>query len=211
MLLVSLLGCATDERVAMIESHRAKAVPQLVAIKALAPIVAAAPPLPREAWPPTVPFVVGGDTQLVWEEDLADPCRSFGKLWTHAPLQVEFDQSELWLAGPACVYGDPPSNEHGERLEVGLAALERVKYVIVVRAPKAERPSISGSKSSFKAGRLAGDALMYELATKQIVGGFKFDVTHGDRLVVSDATRQAQLDADLVGEFDTRIATALAH
>ena len=155
-----------------------------------------------------------GNTMWSWSHQLVDPCTHRFTTYAKDNEGMEFiimadSRISTTSADTATMYAKcaVDGKDSGGFDEKQALYLERVTYVIVLRpeikqAPELDRGEVmkdtdaylKGEKgpgvSHFVPGRLAGDALVYELATAKLAGGFRFDVTSSE----SVSTRGAGID-----------------
>lgn len=196
LIALALVACKS-EREKLVDAHGARLKVQLDHLAALAPLAArapaivAAPETGAPAWPPPAlrgaRFEWGGDGAVVFEHQLAHAC---DEPWT------TFDKDHVsgrdfiimtsfstdWLNNVACsVAGKNPNLADFGDQYLGEPDVQRalaLKYVLAIRLRTIESPGFGATDRTFAPGRLAGDALAFELATGKLVGGFAIDVTN---------------------------------
>lgn len=84
-------------------------------------------------------------------------------------------------------------------------------YLLVVRQPEYVDPvQQTGSLFTFRAGRVAGDALLYDLRTGDFLGGVPYEATSSEAVKGSMEDSAPALRADLSRRAEQAIAAAVA-
>ena len=235
-----VLACKSDTE-KILEAHGSKLKPILEQVAALSPIADKAPKLTTETWPvPGVKWSSNiytdpnGNAIWLWSHQLVDPCKH--EITTYAPDNsgsdyIIFTQSHVSTAGdalrgPSCAI----SGKHDGWLnEKAVKYVEGVRYLLVLRPDvkvkpeldEAERKAsvddyIASGKSKdvehFVPGRIAGDALLYELGTNKLLGGFTFDVKNGDEITIKDrgSPGYAEMQTDLAKRLEAVLSAKLS-
>jgi len=162
---------------------------------------------------------------VVYPGFLKDPCDGEEIHWIEegrAPgsdtqiLGAPFDWSQNWLGDPVCLlrkgtgrFGSEPPNK--ERVEDALKYLSRVKYALVPRL-RFLRPTYDidpdGKVRTFHPGSIAGDLLLYELATAKYLGAVATAVTNAEKVRDRSSTYQA-LQSDLQTRLEAEVRQKL--
>jgi len=227
---LALAGCKSNEQ-KLIDAHRGQLVAQLDKLKALAPVVEKQPHLETAQWPVAgVKVGEGGTAQLIFANKLGHACGFM--MPTYAPdntggdyVSLTYvDRSANWFEKVVCgVEGN--EDLMGGLMQQDVDTLLAMKHVLVVRptvkqVPQVARDEAKASVDSylatgkgkdiehFEPGRLAGDALLYELATGKLVGNFPFDVRSNATVEVERANYN-NLVFDLNKQLDAAIQKQL--
>jgi hypothetical protein len=224
--LLLLAACKSPEQ-KLADAHGPKIAATLKSIAALSPLVEKQPALPAPRWP-IAGAKVGTNTGVVWSNQLTDPCTHW--YTTYAPdnggndfIHIKQDQSEYWLTKPACAVAGNKDKMGGFRQD-DVDTLLGMKYVLVLHPTQKKAPRIDAGEASasvdeylktgkgknvehFSSGRIAGDALLYELATAKLVGGFPFDASSSD--TVKTKTDFKELVFDLNEQLETQLDATL--
>jgi hypothetical protein len=164
------------------------------------------------------------NTAMVYVEQLARPCESDGLTWQHHDRGFFFlspVRSNAWLIDPACAL-ETGSGMHGAEIDLrvlddGLRTLARTKYVLVLRLRERTKPNlvmaelIEKKMESFKAGRVAGDALLFDVEARKYLAGFVIDASNSETVSVRDKDVHGQLESELLERTRTLIEEKLAH
>lgn len=237
-----LAACGGPSASELAEAHRSAATAQLSKIAALAPIVAAQPPLTSVEWklpaelrldfePFAQQYADDGsrlpnptyNTAIAYEQHLAKPSEAQSLEWQSGSKDIFLllvDRSDSWLIEPACLlatgrgrYGSEPVVDN---LKNGFSWLERTKYLLVLRLPTRKPPGLvlselqAGEMKTFEGGQVAGDALLFEIASGAYLGGFAIDVRSANELEVRNSGVHTQLQLALSGDVDRLLEAELA-
>ena len=232
-LLVACGGPSTGE---LAELHRVAGTTKLAQVVALAPSVAKLPPVTVEAWQlpaglkldfswdpwdPASSARSAYNAAIAHESQLAQPCASDWITWPKSVdlFFVSIANAENWLIEPACLLETGKGRRGREpvfdTLNSGLLQLESTKYVLVLRMRTLLRPGLVSAEleankmESFEPGRIAGDAVLYEIATGAHLGGFAFDISNKSEVEVRDTRVTAQLELELTGNLKSEIVARL--
>src|SRR6266545_1794455 len=225
LLVVATAGCGGGSPSSIADRRRAQAEPKIAALRALAADVDRRPPVTADGW--TLP--AGEKLDFIWHKNpahnasiayavhLADPCTEndlkYDNLDTsdnrfYGPL----DDSENWLRGPACLLQNGTwlhgvKDVEAAQVNAAFDRLAATKYALIVRIRTAARPTLveseikAGELETFHPGRVAGDALLYEVASGRLLGGFAFDVTSTEKVEVYDRDMHSQLESSLLTDL----------
>jgi hypothetical protein len=242
LLLLLLAGCGGRSATQLAEMHRAAASAKLSKIAALAPLVAQQPRLSGVDWKlpeglrlDFVPFAEqyaedgtrlpnpAYNAAIAYEQHLAKPSAAEYPKWgsnSHDLFFLTIDRSPSWLIETACLLetgrGRQGSDPVVDNLVNDLGWLERTKYVLVLRLPTRESPSLvlseleAGEMKSFEGGQVAGDAVLYDVELGTFLGGFALDVSSQSELEVRNSGVHGQLQLALAGNVESRIQEELA-
>jgi hypothetical protein len=147
---------------------------------------------------------------IAYPAELADPCAG-AVSWDANPMRPDRDRSMRpplgdanWLRVTSCLLAGKSQGEGSDLAAEAFAHLAKIQYLLVIRPTEARRPEVAGmtqaeldeytrsgklppDRETFSGGRFAGDALLYELATAKLLGGFAFAYESADKVeVVSD-------------------------
>jgi hypothetical protein len=240
-LFLLLAACGGESAASLAEAHRAAGTAKLAKIAALAPLVAAQPLLTADAWqlPPgeRLDFVAftGNLTKegkrepnptynaaIAYEDHLAKPATAENMSWQHGKdlFLLMCDSSDEWLIGTACLFetglGRYGSEPVVYNLESGLSALERMKYLLVLRLRTRQPPNLvmselqAGQMKSFEGGRVAGDAVLYDVEHGTMLGGFTVDAGSDAEVEVRNSRVHDQLQLKLAANANEQIKSKLA-
>jgi hypothetical protein len=224
--LLLLSACKSAEQ-KLLDANREKITAALGQLKALAPIVEKQPPLEEARWP-VAGAKVGENTGVVWANVLTGTCNDMRTTYAADNsgsdyIHLDVDRSEYWFEKPTC------GLEGNENLIMGLSekdveTLIGMKYALVLRATVKEQAQLDPAEVAasleayqktgkgtdiehFIPGRLAGDALLYELATGKLVGNFPFDARSSDKVKASSTYQE--LVYDLNAQLDRQLRAKL--
>lgn len=170
-----------------------------------------------------------GNAFWEWSNQLVDPCTNWTTTYAKDNSGNDFilvtdtllDTTGGLLEKPSCALTGNMQRAAGLD-EKQASYLENARYVLVLRLAIKQKPELDQAEvkadvdayiasgkgkdvSHFVPGRLAGDALLYELATAKLAGGFTFDVTSSDEVSIQGAG----LD-EIREDLDKHLATVLA-
>ena len=167
-----------------------------------------------------------------WPED-AEPELDFGKekgnaIVVHAESGRHADPLDSLTKGPAfklfhieddpyrlanSAYGmlEKPEDQakyRTDRYKPALELLARAKYVLFV-AGKVEQPSVAfAATKSFTPGRLEAAAVLYEIESKKLLGGFTIEARNSDK-VRATADSDSQAHEAVLHDFENNARQAL--
>lgn len=238
LLLIVVLGCKSDEE-KLIEAHRDKLQAVLEKVAALAPIAEKEARLTTETWPvagvkwPTNVYTdPHGNALWLWSHQLVDPCANRDATFAEDNTGYDyiiFTQTQVSTTGgalqaPKCALAGEKDTGLDER---AVKYVEGIKYLLVLRpavktSPMLDRAEVEASLEAYKktgkgtdvehftAGRLAGDALLYELGSNKLLGGFTFDAVSSDKLKVdSRSAGIEEMRHDLSKRLEAELAAKL--
>lgn len=80
-----------------------------------------------------------------------------------------------------------------------LQEIQRVRYVLVLRAHEVVEPKLTtGLITKFDGGKVAGDALLYDLDGAKYLGGFAFSANNSAEINASVEHKESSLRGDLI-------------
>jgi hypothetical protein len=222
LVVVGLLGCKSPEQ-KLLDANRDAIVAALGRFKALAPIVAKTPSPKDTRWP-IADAKVGTNTGILFAEALAGSCNDMRVTYAFDNkgsdyVSVDLDKSEYWYEKLTCAI------EGNQNLMLGFSQKEvdtlvGMKYALVLRLTTKQLPGLDKAEVAasleayqktgkgtriehFDPGRVAGDALLFELATGELVGYFPFEAASSDTV---EATRSYD---ELRYDLNQRLTSAL--
>lgn len=165
------------------------------------------------------------NTAIALEHLLAKPSTADHIFWDSGNkglfLLSGIDHSQEWLLEPAAVletgarrYGSEPV---ASILDEGLSWLERTKYLVVLRVPTRVPPGLvmeelkAREMKTFTGGRVAGDALLYDIESASFLGGFAFEGKSDEKVEVHDTYVHEQLASKLAKNAEEVIKKKLAE
>jgi hypothetical protein len=162
----------------LIDKHRDVATKQLAAFKAIAADAKALPPITERTALPTKIELDLGTT-------------AFGPAWWFAgetadnpkdkdhqfePTKMEDYVVRTLLEKGEWITFDPYDDAMGELATKAFESVTKYKHALVARASAYEPPTVSGDRTSFQSGTIAGDATLYSLPDGKRLGSFPFSV-----------------------------------
>lgn len=160
---------------------------------------------------------------LAFQEHIANPSDGESLEWQSGSKDLFLllvDKSDQWLLEPACLlatgkgrYGSEPVIDNMKR---GFDWLERTKYLLVLRLPTRQPPGLilqelqAGEMKSFTSGHVAGDAVLYDLESGALLGGFVIDATSRSEEEVRNADVHGQLRRKLSDAVNEMIQDKLS-
>lgn len=236
--MVLVVGCKSDvEKILDKHGDKLKTqLDKLAALSAIVekepPLATETWPVPGVKWPANIYQNPDGNALWIWSNQLVDPCTNrtttFAKDNSGSDYIIITD-STLTTTGdllqyPGCALTG--KKELAEGLdERAVKYLVGVRYALVLRptvkdAPHLDSAEVSASTDEylktgkgkdvehFVPGRIAGDALLYDLATSKLAGGFKFDVTSSETVKVQGAGID-EIQQDVVDHLESALAAKL--
>ncbi len=192
-------------------------------------------PVPGVKWPTNVyTDPNGGNALWAWSHQLVDPCSNreatFAKDNTGSDYiiltETQVSTTGDLLGLPGCAVAGKLEQAAGLD-EHAVTYLEGVTHVLVLRPEVKQVPELDKAESDasyesymktgkgkdvehFVPGRIAGDALLYELGTGKLVGGFLFDATNSESVEVKGASAGIQeMRFDIAKRLESQIAAKL--
>jgi hypothetical protein len=180
----------------------------------------------------------GHNAAVLYGPTLVDPCAGKQE-WDKDPqrpdrkveMSAPLDGAEFFRAATCALAtgtGEHGVDLIGDMLPEAFKVLTSIKYVLVVRPSVARKPSMDGMteaeletykqtgklpppSNTFRGGRLAGDAMLYELATAKRLGGLRFDYQSADKVKVQGSDQIEQLGYDLLKDARFDLAKRLTE
>lgn len=164
------------------------------------------------------------NTAVVFEHQLAKPSTAEPLYWESAAkdlfLLSGIDHTDRWLLDPACVLettrGRYDSEPVPSLLAEGFDWLERTKYLLVLRLRTRQPPGLileeleAGEMKTFSGGRIAGDALLFEIDGATCLGGVAIEGRSDDQVEVRNAGVHSQLRLKLAANTEEVLKQKLA-
>jgi hypothetical protein len=198
-------------------------------LKELAPLVEKQAHPADPNWP-VAGAKVGETAQVIWANKLTGSCNEMRTTYAADNSGFDYihmlrlDLTDSWLEVPICAV------EGNKELMVGLRqgnidTLLAMRFALVLKPTVKQIPHVNRAEASasvdaymktgegtdiehFVPGRLAGDALLYELKTGKLVGNFPFDATSSPKVEVSAGSDE--LKYDLNQQLENELKTWLA-
>ena len=203
-----------DKHAAMVKAKRAASIAVANDAKAAPPVTEATPLATPLASPPVVPdprLRAPGDTLFGSPERIADPAAAMRFGFWAAP---RLGDHEALLAPDAKVTMKP------DALEEYFGEVAKLRYALMVRV-RDHKPSrvvvatVGGKvERRYEPGHVVGDAIFYELDTKQRLGAFPFAFqAKGDFVAKANTDEQAEtarLEEHLLDSVRGQLVRALA-
>jgi hypothetical protein len=203
---MALLGCTKKTLDEVISEHKTALEAKFQEIHQLEPTVAAADRNASDTLASPPPAIVlepesKANAAVIHVEDLKDPAAQASvALRTLRTKQLGECGSILRKKKYLTTLSDPIPKVAASYFE----QCEAVRYLFVLRTFEHEAPQALDDKS-FTPGRFEGDILVYELATKKSLGGFKISVKSSATVtVVGDQTSDR-----LGGDFEANVFVAI--
>lgn len=159
------------------------------------------------------------NTAIAFEHQLAKPSTAESLYWQSGGkdlfLLSGLDHCDQWLIEPACVVetgmGRNGSEPVVSLLEEGFSWLERTKYLLVLRLRTRQPPGLvmeelkAGEMKTFSGGRIAGDAVLYEIDTARFLGGITVEGRSDENVEVRKGSVHSQLQLKLAANAEAEI------
>lgn len=184
--LLLLAGCGEAKKIRALAQQRGAALEaKLKELRALKAAADQAPPVQTPGFrdatlTPRFPFEPGHDALVIHAERLAD-------LRAAAPVTIEKHCSPAELA-ELLETGSWPGLSNVKIVASAMDGLERLRYVLVLRS-RGSRPFRKLDDKRFEPALFLGDALLFDLAKKELLGGFPLVVPGGTRFTVKQRRR----------------------
>ena len=200
LLLCSLAACGDARKIRELTQQRGAALEaKLKELRALRAAVDQAPPVQQAGFrdatvTPRFPFEPGYDALVIHAERLAD------LRGASVPVTIEKHCSPAELA-ELLETGSWPGLSNVKIVESAMDGLMRLRYVLVLRS-RGSRPFRKLDEQRFEPALFLGDALLFDLSKKELLGSFPLTVPGSPHFVV----KQRRRGPVVVGEDVSRIA-----
>lgn len=165
------------------------------------------------------------NTALTHASYLRTPCQAESVRWYPTPsgdsLILLTEHSDEWLIEPAC-YVENSAGKYAQDLPAvdlvtsRLDHFVRTKYVLAIRLRKIDSPSINLAEGttttkSFNPGVLEGDAVLFDIASGDYLGGFPIHVDSGETVKLKKYDGAKELQLKLSERLDSSIKSKLGE